>query len=107
MRPAQLDQLDAVFQHPQIAVGFVELPSIRAANVAGRAQGRDGGGGIPDPERFIHPRMNELEQLDREFHITQPTAAEFQLPTTLMHRNVLGHTSAHGLHGLDEAVPFR
>ena len=45
--PAQLEELDPVFQQPQVAVRVVEGRGVRPADVTAGGQRGDGGGGVP------------------------------------------------------------
>jgi hypothetical protein len=105
--PAELEQLDAVFQQPQVAVGVVERGSIRPAYIAAGGQGCDCRGGVATPECFIGLSMHQLQELDREFDVPQPAPAEFDLALLLGGGDMLRHPAAHGLHGFDKAIPAR
>ena len=81
------------------------MPRYRSGYIAGtgecgeRIQGRfstHGGVGAP---------VHQLQKLNRELDIAQPTGAELYLTFQLGGRNIIGHAGAHSLHRFHEGIP--
>ena len=57
-----------------------------------------------DAERLVAAAVHQLEQLDRELDVAQPTHPELELPVGLAGRDGLDDPAPHGLHVADEPV---
>ncbi len=99
---AQLEELDPVFEQPEVAVVAVELGGVGAADVAAGGQSGDRRGGVPAAQGLVGFAVHQLQQLDGEFDVAQPSAAQLDLPLLLLGGNVFGDPSAHGADGLYE-----
>ncbi len=97
-------QLQAVLEHPEEAIGPVEVGTVVPTHVpvGGECLQRREGGSGADPR--VGPAVDELEQLDRELDVAQAAAPQFELPVGLAGRDVVEHPAAHGAGGVHEAV---
>ncbi len=102
---AQLEELDPVFEEPEVAVVAVELGGVGAADVAAGGQRGDGRGGVAAAQGLVGLAVHQLQQLDGEFDVAQPAAAQLDLPLLLLGGDVFGDPAAHGADGLHEAFP--
>ena len=49
--------------------------------------------------------MHQLQKLNRELDIAQPTGTKFYLTFQLGGRNIIGHAGTHSLHRFHEGIP--
>ena len=103
MCAAQPEQLDAVLQRAQEAVGVGEALPVVAPDVPAVAQRRQRVECRRAVQRWVEATVDELQQLHRELHIAQPTWPKLQCSVGILARNVLLHALPHGLHVGDKA----
>ena len=75
MGPAQLEELDPVFEEPEVAVVAVELRGVGTADVAAGRQRGNRRGGVAAAQGFVGFAVYQLQQLDGEFDVAQSPAA--------------------------------
>ena len=81
------------------------LPSSRPTYpLSIRAFKRVEGGAIPQP--LVDPAVHQLQQLDGELHVPQPTLAQLDLAPGVAGRDVRDHPLAHRLGVGDEVLPL-
>ncbi len=98
-------ELDAVLHRPQEAVGLVELGGVRPPDVSAvgeRPQGLQGGA---DAQGAVAAPVDELEQLDGELDVPEPSGAELELAVDAVDGDVVDDAAAHLLHVADEVLP--
>ena len=106
VRAPQVEQLDAVLQRPHELVRQAEALAVVAAHVPVVDQGlqRVEGGAIPQP--LVDPAVHELQQLDGELDVPQPTGPQLDLAPGVARRDVRDHPLAHRLRVGDEVLPL-
>ncbi len=104
MRTAHPGELEAVLEHAEVAVGAVEIDSIRAPDIAAGTERPNGAHGVPHPQGGIDPAVHQLKQLHGELDVAKAPRSQLELPGLLAAGDVLRHPPPHGPHRLDEAV---
>ncbi len=98
------EELDAVFQRPQEAVGGVQGGGVLASDVAAGRQCGERVEGAGAAQGGIAAAVDQLEKLDGEFDVAQAARAEFELAFDAVGGDVLDHPQAHLAHIGDEVL---
>ncbi|SHU46442.1 Uncharacterised protein [Mycobacteroides abscessus subsp. abscessus] len=75
-------QLQAVFQQPQKLIGCRQIGTVVTTDVSPSRQHAQRVDSRCHVQRLIGPAMYQLQQLHREFDVTQPAGAQFDLTLT-------------------------
>ena len=97
-------QLQAVLEQAQELIRRGEVGGVVASDVAAGPQCRQCVHRRGDVQRVVGPAVNQLEQLDGELDVAQPTGAEFDLPVANPRGNQRLDPAAHRLHVGDEIL---
>ena len=99
-------QLQPVLEQPQELVGRRQVRRVVAADVAALAERGQRVDRRRHVQRFVVAAVHQLQQLDRELDVAQPTGTEFDLAGPHSCGHVLDDAPAHRLHLGNEVLPF-
>ena len=74
-----------------------------SSNEARRTQCFEGLNGASKANSFICLTVNELQQLNCEFNVSEAAGSKFQLPVDVGGGNVVGHALTHALDLINKA----
>ena len=102
VRPPQLVQLDPVLEGAQEAVRRTEGRAVLASHVPPRRERLQRDERRRAAQHHVAAAVHELQELHRELHVAQSTAAELELAIRLARGDVILDALPHALHVGDE-----
>ena len=107
MGALEAGELQSVLEQAEELVGVDQLGAVLAADVAAVGKHLERVDGVLHPNAWVDAPVHELEQLDGEFDVAKPAAAQLEFALAQVFRHVLEHAPAHRLDVLDEACALR
>ena len=104
VRPAELAELEQVFDRAQESVGVGQVSRVVPADVAAGRERLERRQRRRLAQRLIRPAVHELQQLDRELDVPQAAGTELDLPVGFAGGQVRDYPAAHRLHVGHEVV---